>query len=78
MGVKHEPLKNFAVSLPNLICVCANGPCAGLLWCDDGGGGRASTVSLPEDIVRLKESLTPGHGRCNFEPGDSQADSVCI
>jgi len=45
---------------------------AGLQRCDDGGGGRTSTGSLPEDVLRMGESRTQGRDGCDGGTGGGQ------
>lgn len=45
---------------------------AGLQRCDNGGGGCASTGSLPEDVLRVGEPRTYGHVGSDGEPGSGQ------
>jgi transposase InsO family protein len=46
---------------------------AGLQRCDDSGGGRTSTGSLPEDVLRVGESRTQGSDGCDGGSGSRQA-----
>ena len=46
---------------------------AGLQRCNDGGGGCASTGSLPEDVLRMGEPRTQGRDGCDGGWGIGQA-----